>query len=84
MPRIRVYSARWCGYCVRAKALLEQRGIAYEEILMDDDPHFRQTLHDLTGGWTLPQIVIDDEPIGGYTELWQLDRSGALAQKLAA
>ena len=84
MPRIRVYSARWCGYCVRAKALLDQRGIPYEEILMDDDPHFRQTLHELTGGWTLPQIVIDDEPIGGYTELWQLDRSGELDDKLAA
>jgi glutaredoxin 3 len=69
---------------MRAKALLDQRGIVYEEILMDDDPDFRETLHKLTGGWTLPQIIVDGEPIGGYAELWQLDRSGALAEKLAA
>ena len=47
------------------------------------DPGFRRRLMELTGGWTVPHIVIDDRPIGGYTELWQLDRSGELA-RLAA
>jgi glutaredoxin 3 len=84
VARVRVYSTRWCGYCVRAKVLLESRGIEFEEILLDDDPAFRQTLFDLTGGWTVPQIVIGEEPIGGYTELVRLDRSGALDAKLAA
>jgi glutaredoxin 3 len=79
-----MYSTRWCGYCVRAKALLESRGIPYEEILLDDEPDFRHTLHELTGGWTVPQILIDGEPIGGYTELWRLDRTGVLAERLAA
>ena len=75
-----MYTTTWCGYCVRAKALLDQRGIGYEEIpLDDDDPAFRRKLHDLTGGWTVPQIVIDGRPIGGYTELWRLDREGRLA-----
>jgi glutaredoxin 3 len=83
MALIQMYTTRWCGYCVRAKALLESRGIAFEEISLDDDPAFRQRLLDLTGGWTVPQIVIDDRPIGGYTELWQLDRSGEL-ERLAA
>ena len=78
MSRIEVYTTRWCGYCVRAKALLEGRGIAYEEISLDDDPAFRQTVHDLTGGWTVPQILIDGRPIGGYVELWRLDREGGL------
>jgi glutaredoxin 3 len=78
-----MYTTRWCGYCVRAKALLESRGLAYEEISLDDDPVFRQRLLELTGGWTVPQILIDGEPIGGYTELWQLDRTGKLA-RLAA
>jgi glutaredoxin 3 len=78
MARIQVYTTRWCGYCVRAKALLEERGIAYEEISLDDDPAFRQTVHDLTGGWTVPQILIDGEPIGGYVELWRLDQAGGL------
>ena len=76
MARIQVYSTRWCGYCVRAKTLLESRGIEYEEISLDDDPAFRQKLFDLTGGWTVPQILIDGKPIGGYTELWRLDRDG--------
>jgi glutaredoxin 3 len=84
MPRIRVYSTRWCGYCVRAKSLLESRGIEYEEISLDDDPAFRQKLFDLTGGWTVPQILIDGKPIGGYTELWRLDRDGRLGDELAA
>ena len=84
MARVQVYSTRWCGYCVRAKALLDSREIEYEEISLDDDPAFRQKLFDLTGGWTVPQITIGDEVIGGYTELWRLDRSGRLADKLAA
>jgi glutaredoxin 3 len=84
MARIRVYSTRWCGYCVRAKTLLENRGIEYEEISLDDDPAFRQKLFDLTGGWTVPQILIDGRPIGGYTELWRLDRDGRLDDELAA
>ena len=83
MARIQMYTTRWCGYCVRAKTLLESRGISFEEISLDDDPDFRRRLLDLSGGWTVPQIVIDGRPIGGYTELWQLDRSGEL-EHLAA
>ena len=84
VKRIQIYTTRWCGYCVRAKALLDSRGIDYEEVSLDDDPGFRATVHELTGGWTVPQILIDGEPIGGYTELWRLDRSGALAERLPA
>ena len=83
MALVQMYTTRWCGYCVRAKALLESREIEFEEISLDDDPVFRQRLLELTGGWTVPQIVIDGRPIGGYTELWQLDRSGEL-ERLAA
>jgi glutaredoxin 3 len=79
-----MYTTRWCGYCVRAKTLLDSKKFPYEEILMDDDPNFRQTLQDLTGGWTVPQILIDGTPIGGYTELWRLDKDGRLDEMLAA
>jgi glutaredoxin 3 len=82
--RVQIYTTRWCGYCVRAKALLSDKGIAFEEIDLDDDPHFRQTVFDRTGGWTVPQILIDGRPIGGYTELWRLDKSGRLDEQLAA
>ena len=78
-----MYSTTWCGYCIRAKALLERRGLEYEEIVMDDDPAFRQKLLEMTGRWTVPQIFIDEVPIGGYTELWCLDRDGKL-DELAA
>jgi glutaredoxin 3 len=83
VAKIQMYTTRWCGYCVRAKALLDSRGLEYEEISLDDDPAFRQLLLDLTGSWTVPQILIDGRPIGGYTELWQLDRAGEL-EPLAA
>jgi glutaredoxin 3 len=84
MPRIQIYTTRWCGYCVRAKTLLDSRGLAYEEISLDDDPAFRQTVLESTGGWTVPQILIDGRPIGGYTELWGLDRAGCRDELLAA
>ena len=84
MPRIQIYTTRWCGYCVRAKTLLDSRGFRYEEISLDDDPAFRQTVLQATGGWTVPQILIDGRPIGGYTELWSLDREGCLEELLAA
>lgn len=84
MGRIQIYTTAWCGYCVRAKALLDEKEIAYEEVRVDDDPAFRKTIFDLTGGWTVPQILIDGLPIGGYTELWRLDASGALDERPAA
>ena len=84
MTRIRIYTTRWCGYCVRAKAILDGKELEYEEVSLDDDPAFRQKLFELTGGWTVPQILIDGRPIGGYAELWRLDRDGRLAERLAA
>ena len=84
MARVEMYTTAWCGYCVRAKALLDTKQIEYEEINLDDDPHFRQRLLDLTGGWTVPQILVDGKPIGGYTELWRLDKGGWLDEQLAA
>jgi glutaredoxin 3 len=83
MARIQMYTTAWCGYCVRARALLEERGLEFEEIRMDGDPAFRAKLLELTGHWTVPQILIDGRPIGGYVELAQLDRSGQLEQLAA-
>lgn len=80
MPEIEVYSTEWCGYCDRAKALLDRRGLTYDEIRIDKEPDFRRRLLELTGGWTVPQIVIDGKPIGGYLELWRLDREGILEE----
>ncbi len=84
VPRIRLYTTEWCGYCFRAKALLDARGLAYDEVSLDDDPEFRQRVYDLGGQWTVPLVMIDGVPIGGYEELAALDRSGLLAERLAA
>jgi glutaredoxin 3 len=77
-----VYSTVWCGYCVRAKALLESRGIPYQEVLIDEDEQgrldFRSRLAELTGGRTVPQVVVDGEVWGGYDMLVVRERSGEL------
>jgi len=84
VPRIRLYTTDWCGYCSRARALLSARGLLFEEVSLDHDPAFRQRVYDLGRRWTVPLVTIDGEPIGGYQELAALDRSGALAERLAA
>jgi len=69
-----MYTTSWCGLCVAARRYLDDLGVPYEEVQVDDDPGFRQWLLDNTGGWTVPQIVIDGTPVGGYAELRRLDR----------
>ena len=80
MSQITVYTTEPCGYCRVAKALLDKRGVAYEEINLAKDPEGRAELVRLTGMMTFPQVVIDDTPIGGYQELVQLDRAGGLTE----
>ena len=79
MSDITVYTTNWCGYCERAKALLRARGYPFVEVNLDDEPGFRGKLLELTGRMTVPQILIGDRPIGGFTELREPDRSGGLA-----
>jgi glutaredoxin 3 len=81
--RIQMYTTTWCGYCDRARELLRERDLPFEEVSLDDDPAFRRTLLDLTGGWTVPQILLDGRPIGGFTELSALDRAGLLGELAA-
>ena len=84
MNPVTVYSTTWCPWCDRAKALLNARGIEFADVNIEDDPDFRQKLVDLTGGYTVPQIVIGEQPIGGFRELRALDVRGELADLLAA
>ncbi len=84
MKPIKMYTTRICPYCIRAKALLKSRGLAYEEIDVTSDGDTRDWLVGATGRRTVPQIFIGDEPIGGFDELHALDRSGELQRKLAA
>jgi glutaredoxin 3 len=63
---------------------LKARGIVYDDVNIETQPNFRQKLIELTGGYTVPQIVIGEQPIGGFTQLRALDASGALADLIAA
>jgi glutaredoxin 3 len=80
---VKIYTTTYCGYCRMAKQLLQSRGIAYEEIDVSGDDRARERLVEATGRYTVPQIFIGDESIGGYDDLSLLDRSGKLAERLA-
>jgi glutaredoxin 3 len=84
MTPVTVYSTTWCPWCDRAKALLNARGIAFDDVNIEREPDFRQKLVDLTGGYTVPQIVIGEKPIGGFQQLRALAASGELGELLAA
>jgi glutaredoxin 3 len=63
---------------------LKARGISFDDVNIETQPNFRQKLVDLTGGYTVPQIVIGEQPIGGFRELRALDASGELTELLEA
>ena len=84
MTPVTVYSTTWCPWCDRAKALLKTRGIEFADVNIEEEPDFRQKLLDLTGGYTVPQIMIGETPIGGFQQLRALDASGELGQLLEA
>ena len=77
-PMIEVYSSQFCGYCVHARMLLEARGLEFEEIRVDREPERRNEMIERGGQRTVPQIFIHGQPIGGFSELRQLDASGKL------
>ena len=75
---IRVYTTNFCGYCVRAKRLLEARGLPYDEINIAGDSEARRTLVARTRLRTLPQIFVGDTFVGGSDDLARMDRLGEL------
>lgn len=84
MAKVRMYSTTICPYCIRAKMLLKAKGVPYEEINVSGDHDTRAWLVQVTGRRTVPQIFINDEPIGGFDEMRALDQTGELDKKLAA
>jgi glutaredoxin 3 len=78
-----VYTTGYCGYCHAAKRLLSSKGVAYEEIAADQRPDLRKWLRQVSRQHTVPQIFINGESIGGYTELRGLEGRGLLDERLA-
>ncbi len=79
MKPVRMFTTLVCPYCVRAKALLQQRGVGHiDEVRVDLDPQQRVHMMQLTGRRTVPQIFIGETHVGGCDDLIELDRRGAL------
>ena len=79
-----VYTTEPCGFCRQAKTLMQTRGVDYREVNLAKDPDGRAELVALTGQMTFPQIVVGKRAIGGFRELLEADRAGALDDLLAA
>ncbi|MGH7895146.1 MAG: glutaredoxin 3 [Candidatus Binatia bacterium] len=79
MARVEVYTTPSCPYCLRAKRLLTERGIAYDEFDVADDVELRTRVTERSGRRTVPLIFVDGQSVGGFDELVALDASGGLA-----
>lgn len=82
MARVVMYTTAVCPYCMNAKKLLAEKGVGFEEIRVDREPQLRQEMMEKSKQRTVPQIWIDDLHVGGFTELWALDKSGKLNELL--
>jgi glutaredoxin 3 len=79
MAKVEIYSTMWCGYCARARALLQKKGVAFDEIDVEADTSRRDEMIERAGGrMTVPQIFIDGAHIGGSDDLAALERAGKL------
>ena len=85
MPTVEIYTKAFCPYCTRAKRLLDEKGVPFEEVAVDFAPGERQQMiQRAKGRTTVPQIFIDDQHIGGCDDLMALERAGKLDELLAA
>ena len=83
MSKVVIYSTKVCPYCVQAKALFKNLGVTYEEVHLDDKPDLRSQLSAQNGGWrTVPMIFVNDEFLGGFSDVKALHDAGKLQSKL--
>jgi len=79
MATVEIYTTRTCPFCHHAKLLLQKKGVGFKEIDVNSKPGLRQTMTDrANGGYTVPQIFIDDAHVGGCDDLYALDQRGKL------
>ena len=79
---VTLYTTHYCPYCIRARDLLDEKGVAYKVIAVDHDPQLRQEMMERSGRSTVPQIWIGEQHIGGSDELMLLERQGNLDELL--
>ncbi|AJD46721.1 glutaredoxin [Isoalcanivorax pacificus W11-5] len=78
MPDVVLYTTGWCPYCIRARRLLDGKGVAYTNIDVGENPALRAEMRARAGRNTVPQIWIGDTHVGGSDELYALERAGRL------
>jgi glutaredoxin 3 len=84
VAKVEIYTTSYCPFCIRAKSLLKNKGIAFSEIDVSDDDGMREKMIELSGGRrTVPEIFINGKIVGGYEELSALDAAGELDAMLA-
>jgi glutaredoxin 3 len=85
MPHVVIYTTAFCGYCARAKRLLQEKGVSFEEVDVSFDAERRREMAEQAGGRrTVPQVFIAGVHVGGSDELYALERAGSLDELLAA
>ncbi|WP_223787513.1 glutaredoxin 3 [Marinicella meishanensis] len=82
MNKILIYSTLICPYCNAAKNLLQSKGLAFEEIRVDQDRQQRLVMMERSGRTSVPQIFIGDQHVGGFDDLYALEQAGQLDQML--
>ncbi len=82
MSQVKMYVTTWCPYCEQAKRLLRSLDVSWSETNIEDEGLSRAELAQLTGGFTVPQIVINGKSIGGFDDLYALNQSGQLGALL--
>lgn len=78
MQTVVIYTTRYCPYCIRAKHLLSHKGVEFTEIAVDGNRELRHKMEELSGRYTVPQIWIGDQHVGGCDDLYELERRGEL------
>ncbi|MFT4938772.1 MAG: glutaredoxin 3 [Paraglaciecola sp.] len=85
MSKVEIYTKGYCPFCHRAKALLERKGVTYKEIEIDVQPQLRdEMISRASGAYTVPQIFISNQHIGGCDEMFALESRNELDKLLAA
>lgn len=83
-PEVKIYSSKFCGFCVAAERLFTSKGVSYELIKVDEDPAMFTYMTETTGRRTVPQIFIGAHHVGGFDDLSAINQSGELDSLLAA
>jgi glutaredoxin 3 len=82
LPKIEIYGTEYCGYCTAARMLLKKKGLNYEDILVSTNAEALAEMRERSGNSSVPQVFINDQAVGGFDELYELEESGDLDKLL--